>query len=740
MTPIDTPPAAPAFVAAPPAAGRPDLRPLFNPASIAVIGASAQGGRATGAIRNLKELGFPGAVYPVNPKYDEVLGFPCYPSLEAIPGPVDLVCIGIPSEHIQDVLEQAHRKGVRAAVIFASGYAEADDGGKARQAELEEFARRSGMAICGPNCLGVLNFNARSCAYTSTPPGAVKAGDVALLSQSGTIVVAMVRSLRGIGFSHMVSSGNEAVLNSADYLDYFVEDPGTRVLAAYLEGIKDPAGFVAVADRAFEAGKPLIVVKSGRSEGGSAASAAHTGSLAGSYEVQSAVFRQKGVVHCGDLDEFSEAIEMFRVARRIPAGPGIGMFGISGGENALVMDHAAELGLEIRPLTDNGKAKLAALLPWYARAENPIDPTGSLIDNQDVFVRCIEVLADEPHLDLILVSQDSPAAYDLVIAKNTVAAARRIDKCIVFFNNFSGPWNPEIVEMLREAGVPYLQGIRESLGAVKAYIDHHARRRELRAAPPPPRRETVPREAARRMLAEGGALLTEDASKRLLALYGFPVPPESLATSKAEALTAAASLGYPVVAKIVSPDLPHKAAAGGVRLDLRNAADLEGAYQDMLAAVVRNKPDARIAGVLIQPMVKSGIEIILGVKRDPQFGPMVMFGLGGIFVEAIRQVALRLAPLTERDAREMIAEVPAFGRLLEKLHPGSAAQDVVARLLLTLSDLALDIGADIDEIDINPVILDAPAGRATIVDALIVPRSAPRPVISPPHPDDRRSA
>ena len=352
---------------------RPDLRPLLNPASIAVIGASAQGGRATGAIRNLQELGFRGAIYPVNPKYDEVLGLPCYPSLDAIPGAVDLVCIGIPSEHIQDVLLQAHRKGVLAAVIFASGYAEADESGKARQAELEEFARRTGMAICGPNCLGVLNFNAGSCAYTSTSPSAVKPGDVALLSQSGSIIVAMVRSLRGIGFSHMISSGNEAVLNSADYLDYFVNDPGTRVLAAYLEGIKDPAKFVAVADRAFEAGKPLIVIKSGRSAGGSAASAAHTGILAGSYEVQSAIFRQKGIIHCADLDEFSEAIEMFRVARRIPAGAGIGMFGISGGENALVMDHAATLGLQIRPLTEPARLSLA-LAPVAASIENTMAP------------------------------------------------------------------------------------------------------------------------------------------------------------------------------------------------------------------------------------------------------------------------------------------------------------------------------------------------------------------------------
>lgn len=697
-----------------------DLKPLLDPRSIAVIGASAQGGRATGAVRNLQELGYTGAIYPVNPKYESVLGLPCYPSLEAIPGPVDLVCIGIPSEHVVSVLNEAHRKGVRAAVVFASGYAEAGDVGRARQRELEDFGRRTGMAICGPNCLGVLNFNARSCGYSSTSPSAVKAGDVALVSQSGTIVVAMVRALRGIGFSHMISSGNEAVVSSADYLNHLIDDPDARLLAAFIEGIKEPAKFLAVAERAYAMRKPLIVIKSGRSEGGSAASAAHTGMLAGSYAVQSAIFRQKGIVNCGDLDEWLETIEMFRTARP-PSGQGIGMIGISGGENAIVMDQAAELGLQFRPLSASGKARLAALLPWYARPENPIDPTGANAGNEQVYIECIEILAAEPHLDVILVSQDSPAAFDLPVAKATAEAARRVNKCIVFFNNFSGPWNPEIVAMLRAAGVPYLQGVRESLSAVKSFIDYHARQREQVVETP--RSARTVRQRALKMLSDGGPLLTEDASKRLLALYDLPVTPESLVKTKSEAIDAACKFGYPVVAKVVSPDLPHKATAGGVRLDIRSTADLEAAYDEMMSAIARGRPQARISGVLIQPMVKSGVEIILGVKRDPQFGPIVMFGLGGVFVEAIRQVSFRMAPLTARDAREMIKEVPACGRLLERLHPGSVAESVLVPLLTRLSELAIDIGHAVEEIDINPVIIDPATGEAVIVDALIVPLS-----------------
>ena len=290
-----------------------DLTPLLAPRSVAIIGASRQGGRATGAIRNLLDLGFTGRIYPVNPKYHTVLDLPCYPNLDAVPGPVELAVIGIPSENVLDVLVQANRKGVPAAVIFASGYGEAGEIGRKRQAELVEFAKQTNMLICGPNCLGVINFHTRAAGYSSTSPTEVRSGDVAIVSQSGTVIVALVRSLRGIGFSHMVSCGNEATISASQYLRYFVDDPNTRVLGAFLEGITEPETFVATADAARRAGKPLIAIKTGRSVLGSAASAAHTGSLAGSHEVQQALFRQKGVIGCDDLDEWIEAIELFRM-------------------------------------------------------------------------------------------------------------------------------------------------------------------------------------------------------------------------------------------------------------------------------------------------------------------------------------------------------------------------------------------------------------------------------------------
>ena len=697
-----------------------DLTPLLSPRSVAVIGASQKAGRGTGAVRNLLELGFNGKIYPVNPKYDSVLGLPCYLNLKAIPDPVDLVVVGIPGEHVIGALEEAHAKQVPAAVIFASGFGEAGDTGRARQAELEAFARRTGMLICGPNCLGILNFQDRSAGYSSTSPKDVATGGVAVVSQSGTIIVGMVRSLRGIGFSHMVSCGNEAVVASADYLRYLVDQPSVRVLGAFLEDIKRPEKFIEAAEVARRKGKPLIVVKTGRSELGKAASLAHTGSLAGSYEVQSAVFRQKGVVHCDDLDEWIEAIELFGVAHA-PKSRGLGIIGLSGGENALALDYAAELGLAVPPLSAAGKERLAALLPWYARPENPIDATGTIGDDPGVFRKSIEVLADESEIGVIAVSQDSPAHFDAVVAKAVAEVAPMIRKPLIFFSNISGPCKLEVQKTLRDAGVPYLQGVRESLKAIGALIEYHLGD-TAKQTHREPSLDGARRGAAEAILASAGPVLPEDAAKSLLGLYRFPVVPERLVMSADEAVRAAEELGFPVVAKVVSPDIPHKAAIGGVCLGLRAKDDVRHAIGTMHDSVAKLAPAAKINGFVVQPMIPEGIEIILGVKRDAQFGNTVVFGLGGIFVEAVRQFSVRVAPLSETDAHAMIMEVPAFIGILRKLAGNTRMVSLVAPLLLKLSDLAVELRDRIEEIDINPIILDPRANKATIVDALIVKR------------------
>jgi acetate---CoA ligase (ADP-forming) len=696
-----------------------DLRALLEPRSIAVIGASPKGGRATGAVQNLLDLGFTGAIHPVNPNHATVLGLPCYPSIEAVPEPIDLVAVGIPATQALPVLRAAHGRGVRAAVIFASGFAEAGERGKELQAELEALALETRMAICGPNCLGVVNLVERACGYSSVSPKDTTVGDVAVVSQSGSVIVALIRSQRGLAFSHLISSGNEAVVTTADYLRYLAAQPSTKVLAAFLEGIKDPAQFVAAAAAARRANKPLVVLRAGRSAAGRAASLAHTGSLAGSNEVHDALFRQYGITQCADLDEWIETIEIFRSAR-VPSSRGIGLIGVSGGENALVLDHVAELGLSAPPLSTSARRRLAPILPAFARLENPIDPTGAAVEDPSLYRQCLQVLADEDQLGIITVSQDCPAAFDLAAAKATAEVALQSDKCFVYFNNFSGPFRPEVQRTLREAGVPYLQGLKESLKAINALIAHHLE---------PPRSPLTPvpidrlrRERARAELAAMERVITEHSAKQLIAGYGLPIVEEELAHDAAEAQLAAARLGYPVVAKIASPDVVHKAQVGGVRLGLRTAGEVEDAFASITAAIAALRPAVRIDGVLVQPLV-TGVEVLMGLQRDCQFGMTILIGLGGVFVEALRQVVVRLVPIGEADAREMIQAVPVLKAILEQQRGEGAAAATLVQLLLRLSQLAAELKDDIEALDLNPVILDPATGRATVVDALIVRRN-----------------
>ncbi len=473
------------------------LKPLLSPRSIAIVGASQKEGRVTGAVRNLIELGFKGGVYPVNPKYQTVMDLPCFPSLRETPERVDLVVVGVPSEAVISVLKEAHGLGIPAAVVMSSGFAEAGEVGRRRQAELQAFIKESGMLLCGPNCLGIVNVRERVCGYHSTSPKHLRAGDVAVIAQSGTVVVALVRGEKPIGFSYIVSSGNEVGCTSADYLQHFVEDPGSRVLATFLEGINNPERFVVAAENARRAGKPIVLVRTGRTELGRATSASHTASLAGSYEVQSAIFRQTGIIHCDDLDEWMQAIEMCRFARPPKAG-GLGFVGVSGGENALVLDHAVEFGIDVPALSESGKAALAEYLPWFGPKQNPVDVAGSSLERVETFRRSLRILAAEPGIGVLMASQDSPAVYDIPSAQALADVARDSDKCFVFLNNFSRPPDPKVAEILREAGIPCLEGLAPGMKALKAFLDFHLRP----FSPPPPSFETR-RVSARRGKSSG---------------------------------------------------------------------------------------------------------------------------------------------------------------------------------------------------------------------------------------------
>ena len=576
------------------------------------------------------------------------------------------------------------------------------------------------MLICGPNCLGVVNLVERSCGYSSISPKDVAVGDVAVVSQSGTVIVALVRSLRGIGFSHLVSSGNEAVLTSGDYLGYLASDPATKVLGVFLEGIRDPRA-VHRGGRSRAARRQAARRPQGRAQrrGSGREPRAHRQPRR-QREVHDALFRQNGVTQCDDLDEWIEAIEMFRFARP-PASRGIGLIGVSGGENALVLDHAAELGLSVPPLSEAGRRRLGEVPALVRPSGEPDRPDRRGHPGPSLYRKCLEVLADEPHIGIIVVSQDCPAAFDLIAAKATAEVARGSGKCFVYFNNFSGPFRTEVQAVLREAGVPYLQGLRESLKAIKALIAYHL------DAPPADARSAADRCRPASRCKRNAGRRAGRWSPRTKPSSSSPATacrssPRSSCTAQPRPDTPRRGSAIPLSPRSCPPTLPHKAQIGGVRLGLRSAAEAEEAFSSIMSSIAARQPSARIDGVLVQPMVGGGIETIMGLKRDPQFGMTILFGLGGVFVEALRQVAVRLVPIGEADAREMIEDVPVLTAILDKQGGAKDAVATLVRLLLRLSELAVELDDEIEELDLNPVILEPASARATVVDALIVRR------------------
>ncbi|HDQ72780.1 MAG TPA: CoA-binding protein [Chloroflexi bacterium] len=707
-----------------------DLSPLLNPRAIAVVGASERPGSAGQLVLgNLKHLGYPGPVYAVHPRHEQVLGFPCYPDMASLPGPVDVAAVLLRAEKVLPALREAVEAGVRAAWVLASGFAEADEAGERRQAELARFAEQTGLLVCGPNCIGVANLLDRAAAYSVALSPATRAGTVSAVMQSGAVCLGIANAAR-FGFRYLISSGNEAVLDSADYIGYLAQDPHTHVIVAFLEGIRSPQKFVAAAWAAAEAGKPIIAVKVGRSEVARRTVQAHTGSLAGSDAVVDAVFRRLGVVRLDTLDELVETAVLFD-ACSLPAGDGVGLLSLSGGQIGLIADLAQELDLDFPHLSEHSKQALSEILPPYSPIANPLDAWGSG-DLEESYPACVEVVARDENIDLLAVSRDTPTGVaereveqSLAVARAAVDAARQTGKPVAVFSNVSAGFQPDVQALLDAGGVPYLQGTSETLRALQAFVDYAGFRRRMGRArdvgPTSDGPSPADLDAWRDRLRHVEGTLSEVEGRRLLAAYGIPGPREAVAPSAEAAVAAADGIGYPVVLKILSPDIQHKTEIGGVRVGLGDAGAVRCAFQQVTAAAREHHPTARIEGVLVQEMVSGddAVEVILGIMRDPSFGPVVLFGSGGILVELVQDSNLRLPPLSRREARAMIEETR--GAWLLQGFRGRPPADVDALLdsLVRLSQLAADLGDLVAALDINPLMV-LPAGQGVrAVDVLL---------------------
>ncbi|HET8628705.1 MAG TPA: acetate--CoA ligase family protein [Thermomicrobiales bacterium] len=717
------------------------MRGLLHPRRIAIIGASPNPGYATTIFRNLVRCGYEGEIIPVNPRYEEVLGARCYPTADAIPGGADLAVIAVPNRLVLDALATCERAGVRAIDIISSGFGEQQDdaAGAERLHAVRDFAHRTGIRVMGPNCLGNISVPNAMCA-SSGPYPVLRRGPIGIALQSGLLAYSILLPAhdRGMGFSYMVTLGNEADLDVADMIRYYALDDETRVIGCFVEQFRSPERFLAAAELAAERRKPLVILKVGRSDAGRRAALAHTGSLVGADGIADAVMRQHGVTRVYNLDELLETLAIFH-ARKLPRGTGVASAFVSGGASGLVADLGADVGLDFPPLEPETRARLREVLPPFGTVGNPLDYTGQAAQQPEILEGSLTALADDPSVHTIIYGRAYPTMLDLGEPTGKVLKGlteRYPDKIFVIMALVAGELKRggrpgvEPTEPVPDLdGIPFLQGTEYGLRAVGALVRYaefqRAREREARAG-------HVAHPAAGRaralVRAAGSRPLVEREAKELLALYDIPTTRERLATTAGEAVAAAREIGYPVVLKVESPDLPHKTEAGGVLLGLGDDAAVREGFATILANAKRYKPDAAVQGVLVQEQVggKGARELILGMSQDPSFGPAIAVGLGGVFVETLRDVALGVPPLTERDARDML------GRLRGKaILDGSGARgagpadtDALVAILGRFAQLCLDLREEVAEIDINPLLVFEHGRGARVVDCLIVPAHA----------------
>jgi acyl-CoA synthetase (NDP forming) len=693
-----------------------ELDVLFRPRSVAVMGASSDekkiGGRA---IFYLKHYNFAGDIYPINPNYDKIQGVKAYKMLSDVPGDIDLALIALPSVMVEDAVTACADKGVQATVIFSSGYAETGAEGEASQERLLEIARASGMRIMGPNCMGLAGFDARMVmtfgfSMEMMPP---ELGPIGIVSQSGAYgAVAYYESRdRQLGVSLWATTGNEIDIDLSEILMYYAADDAIKVILLYMEGCKDGPGFMAGLEAARAAGKPVIVTKVGASDIGTEAALSHTASITGSDVVFDTVVAKYGAHRTHSLDEFYDLGYACSTTRSFPNGNRVGLLTISGSVGVLMSDVASRLGLEVPKLTEAAQARIRDFIP-YAGTRNPVDITGKTLNDPSLLAKCLDILIKEDICDIVVIymatSTQSPALADIFMQVFREIRAKHPAVPIVAGVYAEGERRRELEEL------GYIV-VREPTRAVNVAASLLRFGRHFAAtAPEAPRPLAVP-------VVIPPESLNEVAAKKLLAKAGIRAVPETLVTSPVEAANAVMALSGPAALKLVSPDIRHKSEIGCIMLNV-DAADAASAYDTLVERGRRHKSSAAIDGVVVAPMILDGIETILGVKRDPVFGPVVVFGLGGLFVEVLHNVTRRLAPFGVAEAHEMIREVKGYP-LLEGVRGGEVSDiQALAEALSRLSVLAHENQDQIDSIDINPFLV-LPAGEGALaVDALIVPR------------------
>ncbi|MCP1336986.1 acetate--CoA ligase family protein [Futiania mangrovi] len=696
-----------------PARGAEALTRMFQPRSVAIVGASDDPARISGrALRFLREAGFAGGLYPVNPRRETVQGLRAYPSVADIPEVPDVGLIAVPAAMALDAVRDCAAKGMAGVYVFSSGFSEAGVEGAKAQAEILRVAREAGMRVLGPNCLGAFNSEIGFFGMfaTSLDRGLPSPGPVAVVSQSGAHGqhIAYMARQRGLGVTYCITTGNEMDVDAAEVLDWVVRQPDVKVVMVYAEGVRDGARLVSALKTARALKKPVVFMKVGSSAAGARAVSSHTSALAGADAIHDAVLRQYGAWRAVSTQDQVDIA--YACAWGIyPASGRVGLVSVSGGGGVQMADFAERFGLDAAPMPEGARAKLREIMP-HAAPENPFDVTGQIVNDASLMERALRVLCTDTDYDVLAgyfttVALDRGATGRLrdAILKGTEGHDRLIVLCMLA--------DPETVRAYEEAGFLVYEDPYRAMAAVAAlrfFAESFARAEEA-AAPLPP------------ACARPGGPLDEVAARRLLAEAGLPVLPETLAASADEAAAAADAMGYPVAMKIVSPDIAHKTEIGGVLLNVADRAAVRAGFDTLTSRARDAAPGARLSGILVTPMARKGVETIVGVTVDPTFGPVVMFGLGGVFVEVFRDVCFRAAPFGVEEARAMIPETKAASLLAGARGAPAADVEALAHALAAVSRFAAANAHWLDSIDINPFLV-LPAGEGALaLDAVIVP-------------------
>lgn len=703
------------------------LRTLFEPRSIALVGVSEKSTWSLMIHVGLTQGGFSGRVYYVNPRKYTVHGQPTVARLTDIPEPVDLCYIMVGTEMVLPVIQDMVAAHIHNAVVLTGGFAEQDEHGRELQAELTRLAAEHDLAIVGPNCMGYINVNKHIEAMASLPARPLLTGSVALISQSGALGGMMLNYAytQNVGLSMLVSTGNEATISVTDALQYAVEDEETKVIALFMETVREPGRFAQIARRAFELGKPVVVLKAGRSEVTARVALTHTGALTGDDRVIDALFRQLGVVRVNSVEELVLTANLFARVGHLP-GRRLGMVAISGGVCDLAADLAEEVGLDLPIFTETTREGLRALLPVIGPANNPLDVTGAAMNNQALMGNLLSVVCRDPQLDAVfcimeLPTDTSPQSAFLLDILKGIGQALADAPVPAFMLQLAGSNVISVSRaFLQETGLPFISGgLRTIMPALSKLAAWSECRRAFQAQGSADH-QPVPEPLTFALPPRGN--WSEHQASAFLAQQGVPVIPAHLVNSADEAVAAAREIGFPVVLKIASPDILHKSDIGGVVLNVQNADEAQAAFERILRNARAITPAPRIEGVLVSPMRSGGVELLVGVSRDADWGQVLAVGLGGVWVEILKDTSLRVLPVSRADIRTMLEELQGV-KLLRGAR-GSQAADLPALVeaIYTIAEVAQRLQADLEALEINP--LRVSGSQVEALDAVITWRSS----------------